>query len=208
MNEERAELERSVREACEAKSFDVAATRALEAYSPEILSFLYARLRTQSDRDEVYAQFAEELWSALPQFEWRCSLRTYAYTLARNAASRYKRAEHNQRERRLPLSRPGSLSALIDRERSRTQVHLRSTVKGKFRALREQFEPDDQMLLILRIDREMAWRDIAITLSGDPDLAGEAATRDGARLRKRFERLKVELRQAAEAAGLLDPDSE
>ena len=207
MNEDRAEFEQTVRAACEAGSFEVETTRALEGYSPEIISFLHARLRSPSDTEEVYSLFAEDLWNGLPGFAWRCSLRTWAYTLARNAAHRFKAAPHNRRERNLTLSRPGRLSGLIESERTRTQLHQRTEVKDQSRALREQFAPDDQMLLILRVDRDMAWRDIAMTMSGDVDLDDEAATREAARLRKSFERLKSELRRAAEQAGLIEPRS-
>jgi RNA polymerase sigma-70 factor, ECF subfamily len=203
MNEARTQLEQAVRDACDAKDFDAAATRALEAYSSEIISFLCARLRSSSDGDEAFSMFAEDIWTGLPQFAWRCSLRTWAYTLARNAANRYKVSPQNRDERNLTLAKSDRLSALIDRERTRTQLHRRTEVKNQFRALREQFDPDDQTLLILRVDRDMAWRDIAIAMSGDADLDDDAITREAARLRKNFERLKSELRRAAEAAGLV-----
>ena len=206
--EDRAQLEQAVRQACEAQRWEAAATRALEGYSPEISSFLYARLRSPTDADDVYSMFAEDLWTGLPTFGWRCSLRTWAYTLARNAINRYKGAANNRAERNLTLSKPGRLSALIERERSRTRQYQRTAVKDRFRALRQQFDADDQTLLILRVDRDMAWGDIAIAMSGDAELAEEQVTREAVRLRKTFERLKTELRRAAEREGLLEPETE
>ena len=41
-----------------------------------------------------------------------------------------------------------SLSALVDRARTETQVHLRTAVKDALRAFRERLDPDDQMLLL------------------------------------------------------------
>ena len=53
----------------------------------------------------------------------------------------------------------------------------------------------------------MAWRDIAITMSGDADLDDDAVSRESARLRKTFERVKSELKRMAEEEGLLGPRS-
>jgi RNA polymerase sigma-70 factor (ECF subfamily) len=199
------DLESSIRSAWEAKDFERAATMTLRGYAGEILSFLSARLRSASDGQEAFSMFAEDLWQGLPQFGWRCSMRTWAYTLARNAASRYASSPHNRGERNLTLSKSGRLSALVENVRSATQVHQRTEVKDRFRALRERLDQEDQMLLILRIDRDMAWRDIAIAMSGDVELDDETVVRESARLRKSFERVKAELKRMAEEEGLLGP---
>ena len=203
MGDEQAEFEQTVRSAWEAKDFDAAATLAVERYANEILTFLSARLRSQSDGQEAFSMFAEDLWVGLPQFGWRCSVRTWAYTLARNAANRYASGPHNRVGRNLTLSKPSRLSMLVERVRSATQIHQRTDVKDRFRALRERLEPDDQMLLVLRIDRDMPWRDVAVAMSGDAELDDDGIARESARLRKNFERIKVELKRMAEEDGLL-----
>jgi RNA polymerase sigma-70 factor (ECF subfamily) len=60
------------------------------------------------------------------------------------------------------------------------------------------------MLLILRVDRGMDWRDLAAAM-GDENapLEGADLDREAARLRKRFERIKDRLRELAREAGLL-----
>lgn len=204
MTDERTDSEQGIRGAHEQRDFETAATLALEAYAGEILSFLGARLRSQSDAQEAFSIFAEDLWNGLPQFAWRCSMRTWAYTLARNAASRYASAPHNRVERNLALSKSGRLSALVERVRSATQVYQRTEVKDRFRALRERLDADDQLLLILRIDRNMGWRDVAIASLGNADLEDDAIDRESARLRKSFERVKVELKRMAEEEGLIE----
>jgi RNA polymerase sigma-70 factor, ECF subfamily len=203
MSDEQADHEQAIRRAYEQQDFETAATLALEAYTGEILSFLGARLRSQSDAQEAFSMFAEDLWNGLPRFGWRCSMRTWAYTLARNAANRYAASPQNRVERNLTLSKPGRLSALVERVRSATQVYQRTEVKDRFRALRERLDADDQLLLILRIDRDMEWRDIAIASSGDADLDDDAIDRESARLRKSFERVKIELKRMAEEEGLI-----
>ena len=90
------------------------------------------------------------------------------------------------------------------RVRSSTLDHLRTEVTSAIRRLREELAEPDQMLLILRVDRSMEWREIAAALA-DEDLAGDALERETARLRKRFQFLTEKLRELARARGLLDP---
>jgi len=205
VSEKYLEAEQRIRSAWEAKDFDAAATLTIESYSDEIMTFLGTRLRSMSDGQEAFSMFAEDLWIGLPQFGWRCTMRTWAYTLARNAANRYATAPHKRAERNLTLSATGRLSALVEQVRTATHIHQRTDVKDRFRALRERLEPEDQLLLILRIDRDMAWRDIALAMSGDVNLDEDAISRESTRLRKTFERVKAELKQMAQAEGLLGP---
>jgi RNA polymerase sigma-70 factor (ECF subfamily) len=149
----------------------------------------------------VFAQLAEDLWRGLPGFDGQCSLRTWLYVLARHAAARFRRSPWNHEGRR---TGDDSLDALVEHARSRTQPWLRTSVKDRFRALRESLDPDDRALLVLRVDRDLGWNDIArVTLGSEsPDEA--ALKRESDRLRKRFQLLKDELRQRALAAGMLD----
>jgi RNA polymerase sigma-70 factor (ECF subfamily) len=127
------------------------------------------------------------------------------YTLARNAASRYVTNPHNRPERNLSVSAHTSVSALIHQARSPTQAHQRTETKDRVRALRQQLSIEDQTLLLLHVDRGLSWRDLAIVMHEDGEqLEGEALTREASRLRKRFERLKSELRELAVAEGLIE----
>jgi RNA polymerase sigma-70 factor (ECF subfamily) len=64
--------------------------------------------------------------------------------------------------------------------------------------LRESLKPDEQTLLILRVDKGLSWKEIAQILAEDtpPDVGA---------LRKRFERLKERLVRMAEKEGLIEP---
>lgn len=96
------------------------------------------------------------------------------------------------------------MSALIDRARSATQMHQRTDVKDKIRALRERLPQEDQTLLILFVDRNLPWREIAMVVHEQGEQLDDAALdREAARLRKRFERVKSELKALAIAEGLL-----
>jgi RNA polymerase sigma factor (sigma-70 family) len=180
---------------------DRAATKVLEEYGPELYGFLVNMLNNEGDAGEVFSQAAEDLWKGLGTFRFGCSLRTWIYVLGRHAASRYKRSPWNKGERRRSDSRIQSLANVA---RSRTQPWLRTEIKDRFAAIRESLDEEDRTLLTLRIDRAMAWEDVArVTLEEDsPEKL--KLTRETDRLRKRFQLLKGELRKKAEEAGLLD----
>jgi len=182
-----------------AGSFEQAATLALETYGAELYGFLVNHFGGESAAAEVFGQLGEDLWKGIPQFGFRCSVRTWLYVLARNASSRYRRSPW-QRQR----TSESALDHAIARVRSGTAPWLQTEVKDRWRTLRESLDPDDRSLLVLRIDRDLPWDDCArITLedeaADDADIAREAA-----RLRKRFQFVKDDLRDRAKAAGLLD----
>ncbi|MFI5306921.1 MAG: RNA polymerase sigma factor, partial [Polyangiales bacterium] len=154
--------------------------------------------------EEVFAMFAEKLWIGLPRFEWRCSMRSWAYRLARNAANDYLGAASNRPERNLSLTRNAPPSEVMDRVRTTTAAYRRTGTKDRMRELRESLSADDQMLLILRVDRGMDFRELAEALNdSDTPFDSEALEREAARLRKHFERVKERLRELAVERGLL-----
>jgi RNA polymerase sigma-70 factor (ECF subfamily) len=55
---------------------------------------------------------------------------------------------------------------------------------------------EDQTLLVLRVDRNLAWRDIAQVILGE-DARPSDLTRKSTALRKQFERVKDRLRALA-----------
>ncbi len=65
--------------------------------------------------------------------------------------------------------------------------------------LRESLKPEEQTLLILRVDKGLSWKEIAQVL------ADEEAPPDVGALRKRFERLKERLLRLAREEGLVEP---
>jgi RNA polymerase sigma-70 factor (ECF subfamily) len=200
-----ASAEEAIRIACEAQDFQSAASLALDAYGREIMSFLIARMRAVTDAEEIFSMFAEDLWKGLPAFGFRCSARGWLYALARNAANRYATSPQLRAARNVPLSRDGGVvSGLIEQARSATQLHQRTDVKDKIRSLRRRLAPDDQTLLMLFVDRNLPWREIAMVMHEQGEqLDAGALDREAARLRKRFERVKAELKALAIAEGLL-----
>ena len=180
-----------------------AATAAVEEYGPEVLGFLVTFLRDEQDASEVFSQACEDLWAGLARFEGRASLRTWFYVLARHAAARFRRSPHRHPERRLALC---EISDIAEQVRSQTLPHLRSAIKDRFALIRDALAEDDRALLVLRVDRELSWTDIARVFLAEDD-SDQALARESARLRKRFQLIKDEIRKRAREAGLLPDDA-
>jgi len=193
-------LEERIRAAWDADQLAMAAELAIEGYGREVLGFLVTTLGSEQDASEVFSLLCEDLWRGLARFEWRCSMRTWLYVLARHARARHLRDPHRRAERNVPLSQ---ISDVAERLRSRTLAHLRTEARDGLARLRNELTADERALLVLRVDRKLSWDDIATILEDEPDGDRKKAT---ARLRKRFQLLKAKLRRLAEQAGLLASD--
>lgn len=165
----------------------------LTEHGAEIFGWLLATLPSETDAADAFSLFSEDLWKSLARHAGRCSIRTWCYMIARHAVSRVLEARRTGRA--VPLSE-APVSGVAAQVRDATLSYLRTDVKQRVRSLREQLDADDQVLLVLRVDKDLGWRDIAIAMYGielgEPELARHAA-----RLRKRFERVKAQLRQLA-----------
>lgn len=195
------EVEVEVRSAVERSDYRLAATRLLECHGAEITRFLRARLSDRGQAEEAYLQFSEDLWVGLPAFRWESSLRVWMFVLARNAATRVSRQRRHEVE--YQSERLGYAEFRAD-VRNSTQRYLRTTVKDRMREIRQRLSEEDQTLLILRIDRRLEWRELAVVMNEiASDAPEDALVRAAARLRTRFQTAKRRLRTLAEAEGLL-----
>lgn len=95
--------------------------------------------------------------------------------------------------------------------RSQTVSYLRTERRSRFAALRESLAPEEQALLVLRVDRGLAWNDLARVLHegggalGEP-LEADELRREAARLRKRFQLLEERLLELGRQAGVVSDD--
>lgn len=198
------DVESRIKAFVEAGDHQSAASLAIREYGPSIFALLVNRLRSKSDAEEVFSVFCEKFWIGLPSFEWRCRLQGWAHLIARNCANDFKGAVDNHPSRRPPFPTNQTPRELVDEARTVTANFRRTEARDRVRELREQLDPDDQMLLVLRVDQGMAWRELAVALGGGTEiLEGDELEREVARIRKRFQRIKEELRRMAAKAGLL-----
>lgn len=168
-----------------------AATVGIRSYGPEILGYLSAVLNNDADAADAFSAFCEDLWRGIASFRGEASFKTWAYKLAWHAALRQHRDPYRRRGRALATSEAEAIAAEV---REVTAPYLKTDAKSEVARIRATLTPEEQTLLVLRIDRGLSWSEIAVVFEGE---STEAA------LRKRFERLKEKVRREAVARGLL-----
>jgi RNA polymerase sigma-70 factor (ECF subfamily) len=198
--------ESAIRVAWDAGDMAAATRAAIERLGPEILRYLAGMLADLDVADDAFSLFCERVWSSLPRFEWRCSLRTWAYLLARRACVDVVRAEGRRHRRHAPLS-DSQLDAVAEQVRTTTHPLLKTEGRNALARLRDELPPEDKTLLVLRADRGLAWEDIARVFLDKEAPTDEELGRESARLRKRYQLVKARLREKARAAGLLKDDA-
>jgi RNA polymerase sigma-70 factor (ECF subfamily) len=200
----RAKLERDVHDACQRGDYPRALTLALTGYGPELLGFLVAV--QPSEAEDTFAELAEALWRSMPRFAWDSSLRTWVYAIARNIM-RTNRRDARRREKRGVRAGDSAFERLAARVRTETLAFLKTEKRTRLQALRDALSEEDRMLLVLRVDRRLAWDDIARVLQAAPvdaPLDAGALRTESARLRKRFQVVKDRLRDLARSEGLIE----
>jgi len=97
----------------------------------------------------------------------------------------------------IPLSQASVVSKVAVEVREASLQRIEA-LHDAFADIRSQLDEDDQVILVLRVDRSMGWRDIArVIAEGDTDADVD---RVAATLRKRFERIKTRIRELTQAA--------
>jgi RNA polymerase sigma-70 factor (ECF subfamily) len=188
--------ESAVRRALEAGHVEAAVTAALRRFGPEVRRYLHRHLGRADLAEDAFSDFSERIWSSLPRFRWRCSIRTWAFVLARRTAADALRAEVRERARRGRLS-DWRIEAIVEPTRSETPPLLRTEITTSVARLRDELAPRDKTLLVLRAERGLKWKQVARVLHEKDPPDGEALAREAARLRKRFQLLTERLRDRA-----------
>ena len=195
-------LEEEIRAKLDARELDEAAKRALTGYGPEIFGYLVRVMGDEESAEEVYAQFCENLWRGLPRFERKCSFRTWAYHLARNARNQFWKDAYNRLGRRLKTDEANQIQVLA---RSTTLIFRKTETKDQLAAIRQELDPDERELLVLRVDRRMSWKEIASVLAETQSPLDEELSGNATALRQRFRRLHTKIRGLFAERGLLEP---
>ena len=184
MEEERVrQLETEIAAHLEHGALEPAARSAIEGFGPSILLYLRGVLQDEDAAQDVFGHFAEKLWVGLSGFRRMSSFRTWAHSIAWNAAQDHLRDRFRRRGRRLETSEAEALAGEV---RSRTPLFMGSAARGRLLRLKDSLSEEERALLLLRVEQSMPWKEVAEALS-----LPEAA------VRKRFERLKKKLRELA-----------
>jgi RNA polymerase sigma-70 factor (ECF subfamily) len=158
-----------------------AATLIVEGYGPGILGYVAALVRDDDEARDVFSEFGEELWKALPRFGGKSSVKTWAYAIAYHCALRQRRSKARRNTRPLRDSEYSKVAQSV-----RSMSLNVSRADAKLEVLRSALNPKEHTLLVLRLDRQMSWEDIAEVMGSKPPA-----------VRKQFQRLKERLRAAA-----------
>jgi DNA-directed RNA polymerase specialized sigma24 family protein len=183
-----------------AGDFARATTMALELYGRE-LSSLHRRPPRHACRSGRRLQHAHPRhleWSAeLPVLVELSHVGVHA-----RAPRDHSHVKAPAERRRVDVSTISPLAErLVIETRAATETWRRTEVKDKVRELRERLSDEEQEILILRVDRAMAFDEIARVL--EPDLPSAELKKRAAALRKRFERIRERLKTWAIEEGLL-----
>lgn len=171
-----------------------AAAEVIRELGPGVRSYLRATLRDDADAADAFSSFAEALLVSLPGFRGESSLRTWALRLAVNEAFDLRATPWRRRVRRLASV---EASALADEVPGSTEPRLERHRLVVDR-LRRRLPANEQALLVMRVDQELSWTEIAEVLAGSGDDVSPAA------LSKRFERIRERLARMAKRDGLFD----
>ena len=193
--------EAQIRELVAAGRKDDSVTQVIAQSGPDILRFLLATARDEDLASDAFADWSERVWKSLPAFRWDCTLRSWLYRVAKTALYDQLRAERRKQQRQAPLQSE-QIANVAAQVRTATLSLYRSENVDAMNKLRDSLDEDDRLLLVLRVDRELPFDEIAAVFLGEAD--APALARETARLRKRFQLVKERLYELATAAGLIE----
>lgn len=165
---------------------------AIRLYGPELVGWLCSVLPSEADAQDAFSRASIELWQSLRRFDGRCSVRTWCYMLARHAAVKVR---SRVASREVLVSQVPSLVGAVSHVWNTTR-RGRAEAADVYTQIRNELDEEDQILLVLRVDKDLAWRDIAQVLLGE-EAPAEELQRKAAALRKQFERVKERLKTLA-----------
>jgi RNA polymerase sigma-70 factor (ECF subfamily) len=179
---------------------EAATEQVLRDLGPAIYSLLVGLHSDPVVADEIFAEFAERLWRSLPRYRGECSVRSWAYRIARAAS-----VDHRRRAGRAPaLTSPSHLRDVARQVRTQTASYLGTERRSALQELRRELSEEEQLILVLRVDRDLSWTEVAQVFMEERDLAdADDLARVSARLRQRFKTSKRRLKQLASQRGLL-----
>lgn len=169
-----------------------AVTAVLRLYGAEVFGFISALVEVPAFARDVYVAVGEVVWCRLPAFEWGCDLRTWIYGVARRTLATF-RDQHGSPANVLFTEAPRPPGSGPFRQKE---------FRGVVAVLRRKLAAEERELLILRVDRGLSWRSLAITGLGDYASDAELA-REEERLRESLKNLTEKLARIAREHGIL-----
>src|SRR5262249_34011255 len=151
----RADVENAIAESLARGAHDEAAERAIRGYGAEILGYLIRILGSRGDAADAFSFFAEQLWKGLPGVAGPSPLRVGAFQIAWRSALGVRSEAWGRRRERLQTSMASRIAGEV---LSRTP-ESREQESAELARLRAALDPEEQSLLVLRLDRDLSWRE-------------------------------------------------
>ncbi len=183
-------------------------TRALlTEHGAEVFSFLRAVCGSEHEAREVFREFTDEVFRALPRSHDAITPRIWAYRLAERARRR-KELSQRPTATRVSPNRVPNFDQLVGAMKTSPPLRAADERREKIKRLRVLLAPADRALLVLRVDRQVSWSDLAWVVNSEAEFSDSARLEWlGKEARKEFQRVKARLRLLAAAEGLL-PEEE
>lgn len=189
------EREEKIRDLLASGRHDEAVEVTMNLYGAQIMGYLVGLNRDVNEADEAFQTFSLDLWRGLASFTGRSSLRTWLFTVARNAHWRTLR-RRSAGGKQVHLDTEAERGLPARHTRTGTALWRRTEARDWLWEQIQSFDSEDRELLVLRLVEQMGWRAIAEITTSDEALDAADLKRRAANLRKRFERLKERLMKA------------
>lgn len=189
---DRLESNADIRARLDGGDLTAAATLLIERFGPSVLKYFRLIFRDESDSADAFSLFQEHLWRGLSTFRGESSFRTWVFRVACNAATDVRKQAWRRRRRRLTAD---VANELVD-DALEPPCHLRE-LHTLLQRLQRYLSESEQTLLIMRVEHELRWAEIARILSRD------GHELDATTVIKRFDRVANRLCRMARQHGLL-----
>jgi len=161
-------------------------------YGDKIYGYLVNLTHDPDLARDLFQLFSVDLWRAIERFEWRSSMKTWTFTIARRRWLQHVRSPASQQPAQLSTREELDLQA---RARTLTLEWRKTAAHDALSAAIEDLPAQERELLNLRIAQKLEWIEIAALLHEDEQpLEGDALTRASASLRKQYQRTKNKLK--------------
>jgi RNA polymerase sigma-70 factor (ECF subfamily) len=184
-------LDTEVRELVRADRIRDAGDLLLARLSPELRPFLHRLLGDVGLADEAHSASCERLWRGLKNFRWECSLRSWGFIIARREASRCRARHAQAHHHHTTLTVAEGLPA-----HATSRASLTTTRRDILETLRESLSDEDRDLLVMRVERGLSWKEIAVAFLEEEAPDTEAINREAARLRQRYHSIRMGVKSA------------
>ena len=82
-------------------------------------------------------KWSEQLWRGIRGFQWQCTFRTWAYTIARHTSWQFAKTERKRAHRRVGLSDCPAIAEIEARVRTQTLPFLRTEARSRIAEMRD-----------------------------------------------------------------------